>query len=87
MIRKKEDGCIGLKGIGMTGFGERKAKEGMTGGENNLKLEGQDGPLKKSLRTLIIIVVKERKVPKRMTGRLTSCVIIIIYQSGIYMNI
>ncbi|KAK7368072.1 hypothetical protein VNO80_10094 [Phaseolus coccineus] len=33
----------------------------MTGGENNLKLEGQDGPLKKSLRTLIIVVVKERK--------------------------
>lgn len=32
----------------MTGFGERKAKEGMTGGENNLKFQGQDGPFKRN---------------------------------------
>jgi len=31
-----------LEGRGMTGFHERKAKEGMTGGVNNLKFQGQD---------------------------------------------
>jgi len=47
------------------GFGERKVKEGMTGGENNLKLEGQDGPFNKNLRTLIIIIIIVKESTKK----------------------